>query len=112
MLVDAHLSSSGGMHDLKGQLNNFTSTNCSDVDDHHADLESILTYGNKQLELKNTKHLRIGERIVYTIPWTGSSIATNELLVKPAHRITETTKEPSSSSVEGRVVIIGASFQR
>lgn len=111
LLADAHLNSPEGLPSVLQQLRKKTPKSCNDIKSEEKPTGKLV-YGDKSINFGDVKNKRLGERIIFTLPWTGKSLASNELLVKPAHRLTEAEPDSlSSSAVDGRVVVIGASFQ-
>jgi len=64
---------------------------CTDIEKADKSLHGNLFYADKKIELDRDSYQRIGERIIYTLPWK----KTTELMLRPAYRITET--EPLSN---------------
>ena len=105
LMVDAHLFSSTAVEELREAIGLISPENCSDIDIKERFSEELL-YGDRKISLV---HDRIGERIIYTMPWQQTMVP--GLVTIPARRISDTTQKLSNDLVKGRVVVIGASYR-
>lgn len=109
LLLDVLLTHKDDMRYVETQLDRLAPETCGDINEYN--LDGDLTYGSKKISLLSDEHSRIGERIIYTLPYLKKSANPREYIWQPAHVITESDSKISASSVEGRVVVIGASFK-
>jgi len=106
LMVDAHLFSSTVVESLLKKLSLFNPENCSDINKHIERFSGELLYGDRKISLVRD---RIGERIIYTMPWQQTMVP--GLVTIPARRISDTTQKLSNDLVKGRVVVIGGSYR-
>lgn len=108
LLIDAYLRTAEDLPVVVDQLAKLTPQTCAEIEYAEKPLHGEIFYTGKKIELNREAHERIGERIIYTLPWKPRSTA--ELWYRPAHKITEVKRQPSNSAVKGRIVMIGASY--
>lgn len=109
LLVDAYLGAADDLPIVVDQLAKLTPNTCTEIEQAEKSLRGEIFYTDKTIKLNREAHERIGERIIYTLPWKPRSTA--ELWHRPAYKITEAKRELSSSAVKGRIVMIGASYR-
>lgn len=109
LLLDAYLNASDGLQTITNQLNELSPQSCADIEQAENSLSGELFYADKKIKLDREAHQRIGERIIYTLPWKKRT--TDEFRYRPAYKITESNKPLSNSAVNNRIVVIGASFR-
>ncbi len=108
LLVDAHLSAPGEFKQVIAQLEKQLPDSCDAIKEAELQLSGELYYADKRIKLDVNEYQRIGERIIYTLPWQKTT--TDELWQRPAYKITETKRTPSNDLVKDRIVVIGASY--
>lgn len=108
LLIDAYLGSGDDLSIVVNQLEKLSPKTCVEIEEVAKSLRGEIYYTGKKIELSREAYERIGERIIYTLPWEFES--KSELFYRPAHKITEAEKGLSYSAVKGRIVIIGASY--
>lgn len=108
LLVDVYLSAPGEFKQVIAQLEKQLPDSCDAAKATEQQLNGELYYADKRIKLDINEHQRIGERIIYTLPWQKTT--TDELWQRPAYKITEATRNPSSDLVKDRIAVIGASY--
>ena len=109
LLIDAYLSAADDLPIVVDQLAKLAPNTCAEIEQAEKSFQGEIVYSGKTIELNRKAHERIGERIIYTLPWKSGSTA--ELFYRPAHKITEAKRKSSDSAVKGRIVMIGASYR-
>ncbi|SEP70220.1 CHASE2 domain-containing protein [Nitrosomonas ureae] len=108
LLVDVYLSAPEEFKQVIAQLEKQLPDSCDAIEETEQHLKGELYYADKRIKLDANEHQRIGERIIYTLPWQKTT--TDEFWRRSAYKITEATRIPSNDLVQNRIVIIGASY--
>lgn len=108
LLADVYLNAPGEFNQVIAQLEKQLPDSCDAIEETKQHLKGELYYADKRIKLDVNEHQRIGERIIYTLPWQKTTA--DEFWRRPAYKITEATRIPSDDLVKNRIVIIGASY--
>ena len=109
LLIDVHLTAPGELEKVIGQLQQKLPRTCESLKLSDQMLHGELRYGNKTIKLEYGANQRIGERIIYTIPWKQKGW--DEFYHRSARTITETSDPVSNDAVRDRIVVIGSSHK-
>ena len=105
LMMDNLLTMAGKYSELTQQFGKLVPEHCDDIEQAEQNLSDNIRYGERTINLKPE---RVGERIIYTLPWNKPT--GDELISISARRITESEREKSYDLIKGRIVVIGASF--
>ena len=105
LMLDGILRTGIPKQELQNTFNSLAPNSCTEIEQIERNLSGELHYGDRTLQLKPD---RIGERIIYTLPWKRAT--GDELIAIPAWRVTESDREQSHDLIRDRIVVIGASF--
>lgn len=112
LLIDVYLTSPGDLEKIIAQLQQKLPETCDSLQQFTQMPSGVppLHYGNKTIQLEYGANQRLGERIIYTIPWNRKA-GWEEYYYRPARDITEAKQPFSADTIRDRVVIIGASYK-
>ncbi|MBS0424436.1 MAG: CHASE2 domain-containing protein [Proteobacteria bacterium] len=109
LLVDVYLTSPSDLEKIIDQLQQKLPESCDALEQLGQALSGELRYGNKTLKLEYNANQRIGERIIYTLPWKQSGW--DEFYQRSAHKIVKENQTIGADAARDRVIVIGASYK-